>query len=278
MEYKSERITATTLPDAWFRTVYRCVEIGRDFQIDRGSFEGDKRLEFDMVEVEINYPGYPDPDKRISEEQLLPEIPQQYNLPNPVEKGYLADYLPYLLTGELKPGESYTYGQRLNAYPIPGNWVNGYDSPRLKDILIQEPEAWKAAVTETSEGWVLNQVELLKWTYANKGHRNNQMVLQIAHPADMLLKDPPCLRQIQTRIQDGTLHFIVYFRSWDLWSGFPANLAAIQLLKEMIADELGVKDGKIMAYCAGLHLYSYVWELAEIIRGKSIEAFANMGL
>ncbi|TFH37718.1 MAG: thymidylate synthase, partial [Chrysiogenales bacterium] len=123
----------------------------------------------------------------------------------------------------------------------------------------------------------LNQMELLIWTYKNKGHRNNQMVLQVAHPADMLLQDPPCLRLIDTRIQDGRLNFIIYFRSWDLWGGFPANLAAMQMMKEYIASEVGVEDGEIIAASKGLHIYRYVWELAECIRGKTIEEFRRGG-
>jgi len=86
---------------------------------------------------------------------------------------------------------------------------------------------------------------------------------QVAHPTDVLLKDPPCLRSIFTRIQYGKLHFIIYFRSWDLWGGFPANLAGIQQMKEYIASS------------KGLHLYNYVWELAECLRGKTIEEFRN---
>ncbi|MBT3807848.1 MAG: thymidylate synthase, partial [Desulfobacula sp.] len=38
-------IKATSLSDAWFQTLYRCVEAGRAFTISRGSFEGQKRLE-----------------------------------------------------------------------------------------------------------------------------------------------------------------------------------------------------------------------------------------
>lgn len=49
-------IKATTLSDAWFQTIYRCVEQGREFTIDQGSFEGQKRLEFDFVTIQINQP------------------------------------------------------------------------------------------------------------------------------------------------------------------------------------------------------------------------------
>jgi thymidylate synthase len=77
------------------------------------------------------------------------------------------------------------------------------------------------------------------------------------------LSDPPCLRGIDTRIRDDRLHFIIYFRSWDLWAGFPSNLAAIQLLKEYMASEIEVDDGELIATSKGLHLYEYAWELAK---------------
>ena len=92
------------------------------------------------------------------------------------------------------------------------------------------------------------------------------MVLQVAHPNDMLLQDPPCLRSIDTRIQDNKLHFFPYFRSWDLWNGLPANLGAIQLLKEYITSEIGIEDGEIIATSKGLHIYDYVFDLAKVLR------------
>jgi thymidylate synthase len=110
----------------------------------------------------------------------------------------------------------------------------------------------------------LNQIEWVIHTYKNFGHRNNQLVLQVAHPSDLTLLDPPCLRAIDTRIQNDTLFFFVYFRSWDLWNGFPANLAAIQNLKEYMAAELGVKDGEMIVESKGLHLYGYAEDLAKL--------------
>jgi thymidylate synthase len=261
-------IDATTLPDAWFQAVYKCLEMGRDFVIDRGSYAGEKRLEFDFITVHIKKPG---------ERPLIPQIPGQYNLPNPVADDYLNEYLPYLMTGEAKPGESYTYGQRICKYPLPFGDRESYSSAEFEHILIQDQEVWddKNILIVENEKTYLNQMELIIWTYKNKGHRNNQMVMQVAHPTDMLLQDPPCLRLIDTRIQDGKLNFIIYFRSWDLWGGFPANLSAMQMMKEYMASEIGVEDGEIMAASKGLHLYNYVWELAECIRGKTIEEFRS---
>ena len=91
------------------------------------------------------------------------------------------------------------------------------------------------------------------------------MVLQVAHPSDLTLVDPPCLRSIDTRVQDGKLHFTsVLFRSWDLWSGLPANLAGIQTLKEYMAGEIGVEDGEMIVESKGLHLYGYAEDLAKL--------------
>ena len=132
MKLNPIHVEATTLPDAWFQVVYKCLETGRDFLIDRGSFEGEKRLEFDYITVHIKKPGA---------QPLLPQIPEQYHLPNPVEDDYLSDYLPYLMTGALKPGESYTYGQRICRYPLPAEYSD-YTSAGNQDILIQDSELW----------------------------------------------------------------------------------------------------------------------------------------
>jgi len=263
-------IKARDLGDAWFQTLFRMLEEGTVFKIDRGSYAGQKRLEFDWITIHIQHPGT---------RPLLPQIEAHHNIPNPVEDDYLDDYLPYLMTGDLKPGESYTYGQRLAKYAIDVRWVHEYKDHHNKDILIQDDEAWEnenIIITENypseTQGGVrysedfLSQIELMIWTYKNKGYRNNQMVLQVAKPSDMLLQDPPCLRQIDTRIQDGKLHFYPYFRSWDLWGGFPANLGGIQLLKEYCAAEIGVEDGEIIATSKGLHIYDYSFDLAKCLR------------
>ena len=105
--------------------------------------------------------------------------------------------------------------------------------------------------------------------YKEEGHGTNQACMAVCSPESIHLEDPPCLRQVDTRIRYGKLHFMVYFRSWDLWSGFPVNLAGLQLLKEYMAEEIGVKDGEFIACSKGLHLYEYAWPLADIRIGKS---------
>lgn len=202
------------IPDAWFQCVYEIIDKGHRYQIDRGSFQGQERLEFDYITVQIKYPGT---------RPLIPDIPEALCIPNPVADGYIESYLPYLMTAEKQPNEDYTYGEYLE--------------PQIAEVIRM---------------------------YRQDGHGTNQAYMTVGDPKALLLNDPPCLRGIDTRIRYGKLHFMVYFRSWDLWNGFPANLGAIQMLKEYMAQEIGVEDGEIIAASKGLHLYDYIWELARL--------------
>ena len=98
-----------------------------------------------------------------------------------------------------------------------------------------------------------------------QGHDTNQMCMTIGSRESIYQKDPPCLRVVDTRVQDNALHFILYFRSWDLWGGLPTNLGGLQLLKEYMAREIGVQDGSMAAFSKGLHLYEHCWDLARMV-------------
>ncbi len=215
---KLEFIEARDLPDAWFQCVYKILDNGSTYVVKRGSYEGQERLEFDYITIHIKYPGV---------RPLLPDIPPGLGIPNPVADGYLEEYLPYLMTSDRKPGEFYTYGERLE-----------------------------------------KQIQKVIDMYKRDGYGTNQAAMSVSMPTDIDLIDPPCLRHIDTRVQDGKLNFVVYFRSWELWNAFPANLGAIQLLKEYMAAEIGVGDGEIIASSKGLHLYDYIWELAKLRCGN----------
>ena len=238
-------IEARDLPDAWFQSIYACLDHGTKHQINFGSYEGQQRLELDYITIHVKDPGFP--HDRQSIDDLLPKLPAHYNVPDPVCEGYLDDYLPYIMTDKISENETYTYGSRL----------------------------WKASMLEfiennTLHNVFLDQVNYVIQSYKNKGHRSNQMVLQIAQPFDLTCSDPPCLRHIDTRIQDNKLHFFIYFRSWDLWNGMPANLSAIQFLKEYMAYEIGVEDGEMICSSKGLHLYDHVWDIAKRLKGDSL--------
>lgn len=160
---------------------------------------------------------------------LVPEIPKhlEAELPAPSSMDYVNKYLEKLATPAKEESEAYTYGERLT-----------------------DPN-------------VANQVEEVIGMYRREGFGTNQACMEIGMPGDIKLSDPPCLRLIDTRVRYGKFHFIAYFRSWDLWAGYPSNMATLQLLKEYMAQRIGVDDGELIACSKGLHLYDYQFEWAK---------------
>lgn len=222
-------IEARDLPDAWFQCIYHVFETDgvHEYVIDRGSFEGQKRREFDIVMTHIKYPGT---------RPLIPDIPSELGIPAPTSMEYVEEYLQYLMTDKKADNELYTYGERLMN---PKVCIEGIEYPLGVSPVMEVIEIYKKGKQGT-----------------------NQAIMEVGMPQDIRLEDPPCLRLIDTRLMEGKLHFIIYFRSWDLWAGFPSNLAAIQLLKEYMCHEIGVEDGTITAISKGLHLYEYAFDLA----------------
>lgn len=224
-------IKAFDLDDAWFQCLTKILEHGHTYTIDRGSFKGNQRLEFDYALIQITNPGH---------RPIIPLIPEGSSIPAPTSLEYVNQYMEYLITGTKKPGEDYTYGERLV-------------EPKVKtDSMLEEMPLQ------------VNQIEEVIRIYKQDGFGTNQAIMEIGMPSDIKLTDPPCLRLIDTRVRYGKLHFMIYFRSWDLWAGLPSNLAALQLLKEHIASEIGVEDGEIIAASKGLHLYEYTWDFARL--------------
>src|SRR3990167_6130565 len=96
-------IDAFDLDDAWFQCLAEILEHGYVYTITRGSYEGQKLLEFDFVSVRVRKPGH----------QIIPIIPQGMSIPAPTDLEYIQGYLSYLLTGAKTDTEDYTYGERL---------------------------------------------------------------------------------------------------------------------------------------------------------------------
>ena len=227
-------IEATDIPDLWFQSLYALVEHGRRFKVDSGSFAGEERIELDYFTGRIAFPGT---------KPILPQIPDGLGIPNPVDLRYIEggegierSYVEYIMSNSVAPDEEYTYGERLVGS--------------------------KTRLPKT------NQIAQMIFSYKLRGHRSNQNIMQVGKIEDLYSEDPPCLRHIDTRIQDNKLHFFIYFRSWELWAGLPANLAGIQYLKEYMASEIGVEDGEMVVSSKGLHIYGHAEEIAKIRVGK----------
>ena len=124
---------------------------------------------------------------------LIPDVPPSCGIPNPVEQdyiyggpGYDRAYIEYLMSARKEPGESYTYGERLTRVPLTGDklawWEEGNDE------IIDNREVDGNVVFEEDGRLFLNQIEWFIDTYKKFGHRNNQLVLEVAHPSGIRFK------------------------------------------------------------------------------------------
>lgn len=163
---------------------------------------------------------------------LVPDVPE--GVPPPTSMEYVEKYLPYLMCGVKEKNELYTYGEDLDA-----------QITELVKIYRQTKEE-------------------------SGGYGTNQACMSVGSWKSIFLEHSQCLRVVDTRIKDNRLHMYVYFRSWDLWAGFPSNLAAIQLMKEYIVSELGIEDGELVAYSKGLHIYSHDWKVANMLLRRAM--------
>jgi thymidylate synthase len=225
-------LKAKTISDAWFQIIYNLFDNAYAQKIQKGSFENEQyRLQYPGLAVYIEHPYY----------DMVPTIPPGLGIPAPTTMGYIEDYFAnYLMNPELAENETYTYASRIQ-HSMP---KGGTQLERVVDILKATP-------------------------------LTNQAVIEIATPEDLDIcygkdgkLDPPCLRVIDFKVipLDNNLMLTVstYFRSWDLWAGFPTNLGGIELLKQLVASETGLKNGPMYAYSAGAHIYGYQEEIARL--------------
>jgi len=225
-------LNAKTISDAWFQLIYNIFDHSYTQKIQKGSFENEQyRLQYPSIAVFIEHPG----------EDMIPVMPPGLNIPAPATMEYIEDYFAnYLMDPELSENETYKYASRIH-HPMP---KGGTQLGRVITLLKEAP-------------------------------LTNQAIIEIGSPEDHDIcygndgkLDPPCLRLLDfkavPRGNELSLTVSCYFRSWDLWAGFPVNLGGIELLKNYIAGETNLKNGHMYAYSAGAHIYGYQEEIARI--------------
>ncbi len=271
-------------------------EYAREYKVSLGSFEGQEiRREFDDITIHIKNPSASRPDTNTAQ-GLLPQIPEALKeiVDPPADADYVDNvYLPYLLTSLKEPSEDYTYGERindpilrlhanengkLNINCLDYRVISTQDGEQYSLVSEEEleigPDVKDESLTRIFEvPTFATPLEKVIEIYRSGNFNTNQATMEIGSPNDINLRDPPCLRIIDTRIDDEhKLHFRMYFRSWDLWGGFPANLAGLQMVKEYMVYRINennngpkVKDGEIIVSSKGLHLYGYQLDWAKTV-------------
>lgn len=230
-------LLAKTISDAWFQLIYNLFDKAYLQRVQKGSFENEQyRIQYSGIAVYIEHPYY----------EMVPTMPPNSGIPAPTTMEYIEDYFAnYLMNPEISENETYTYASRIHSKMPKG----GTQFERVVEMLKSTP-------------------------------LTNQAVIEIATPQDLDIcygndgkLDPPCLRLLDFKViplnNELVLTVSAYFRSWDLWAGFPTNLGGIELLKQYIASEASLKNGPMYAYSAGAHIYGYQEEIARLRTMKS---------
>ena len=149
---KPVHIEAFDLDDAWFQCLSAILEKGYVYTIKKGSYEGQKRLEFDFATIRVKKPSH----------QIIPIIPEGMSIPSPTDMDYIEGYLAYLLTGAKTASEDYTYGERLVAPKV---------RLKEKDGLYKEIPIGPSQIEEVIK------------MYKEKGEGTNQATMEIGMPS-----------------------------------------------------------------------------------------------
>jgi thymidylate synthase len=251
--FKPIFVEGTTLDDTWFKLLAEVYNHGRRNRIDDGSYAKETdRLEFDFVAGSIKYP---------TNRPLAPRL-EGLAVPPPTTDEDIEKYFAnYLMNGALTDNEHYKYAI----------WIVGgeYKLPLCRaKAEFRDNSAWTTADLIIS---VPNALEWIVRHYQEKGYANNHCYIQVGYPESNLAYDipytdetdrqtSPCLRGIDIKIvEEGEKKYLlmnVYFRSWDLWGGWPENMGGLTRLMETICEMLGdVEPGALSFASKGLHCY-----------------------
>lgn len=225
MKFKPLYVEEYTIDGAWHNILFNMEKHAYKYKIDAGSFAGSYRYELPYLAGYIHKP---------LTRPLAVTIPEGLAISPPTTEDDIEDYfVNYLIDNNLKRGEDYRYSQ----------WIRGVSDNSFNPL-----------------DWVIKHFE-------SKGPGTNHCCINVGSNGMLMGYDldppmsTPCLRLIDFKIKDGILITSVFFRSWDIWAGFPVNLGGIALLGEFVANAIDiepyVKPGPITFASSGAHCYDY---------------------
>ncbi len=144
------------------------------------------------------------------------------------------EYHEVFLSSEKPEGVSYTYGNRLMRYPVPGSDAEEIDQV-VESIIanLKESPDTRRAVATTMVPWI-----------------------------DAKSSEPPCITQVQCIQTDGKLHMLVTARSHDIFKAAVPNAFGLRMLQSRIAQETGFALGALQITSQSAHIYESDWDNA----------------
>lgn len=244
---------------AWWQALNLVMTTGRKYFIDSGSCEKTHRLTLPMI-VEVHKPGI---------RPLAPRMPEGSDIPPPTTDEKINEYVASLVTSEKQENQHYTYGEDLwwQIEEIIKYFKKYGIGNACCHMPVGRPESFYFY------NWDVDYHEMIVVE-----DRKTGKTLWTRHITNTWNKDPEvevstqCLRGVDCWVEDGKLHFWCYFRSNDLRGAWSENHGGIQIMKEMMADRLGLEDGILITSCKDLHVYESSWLVAldQIRKDKEI--------
>jgi len=190
--------------------------------------------------------------------------------------------LPYVMMKIKTPWEWESFTPETSPFrPTDRESVDKYFLKYLMDDTLEPNEIYKYST------WIKPQVEdVIKNLIISKG-KTNQATINVGDNSCTKMSDPPCLRVMSFKAVDGVLRSSVFFRSWDLVCGMPENLWGFQRVKEYVLEmvnmgfeeegsDMRLKDGEIMCYSDGLHIYSTYFDIVKSLSCCSDKALKRL--
>jgi thymidylate synthase len=199
--------------EAWKEVLYLLTRFGRRVTLKKGH-----RLELQHVKVVVEQPEF-EAERELHEVNIAPEK--------------LRRYQEDILRGELRPDETYNYGNRLRAY-------FGLDTlEACAERLKKDPEDRKSYVA--------------LWDTAR----------------DLTVKEGrPCLVSLFFRRFEGKLTLSAAFRTHNAMDAWLLNVYGLMAIQARVADRVGLSPGPIVVISHSLGLDSKELDRAMMIIGK----------
>ncbi|MEK7657733.1 MAG: thymidylate synthase [Patescibacteria group bacterium] len=255
-------IVGSSISYCWYVALDKVITDGRKYKVEAGSFEGQHRLTLPLV-IEIHKPWIRD---------LAVYIPEGSGIPPPTTEEKIYKYFESLITPDVAPDQHYTYGQDLwwQVEEVIAYFKKHGFGSACGHMIVGRPESLFHYNRE------VDLHEMILVTDRNTGKPLwSRYITNVWNKNEQVQVSSQCLRSIDCWVENGKLHFWIYFRSWDLRDGFPENVGGFQLLKEYMKDVLGLEDGPMIVSGKDVHVYEHGWHIVLNQLKKNEEILLN---
>lgn len=257
-------IRGNTIMSTWIKIIYSIMRYGIENLMDQGT---------DRVVREIN-----NMVAVISDED--PDNPNLSKNPLGLSIEQVKNYQREILSGDLPPGKAYTYGNKLRQYEVHPSKINhllNIENNKV-DFEFKEDRSLLIKNAITGEDKIkINQVkDIIECLKRNINTKNAVGITW--HVEDELVrkhKSSPCAIFIQSLIQNNKLNLTVYFRSHDMYNGWPENAYGFRALQKEMCNSLGIELGLLTIISGSAQIYHHIFKIAEQMLEKYYQPLIN---